>query len=94
MSRAKIELVPGIRYRGTACVNEYGELTFEPYQKAGEDYAGFRLVKHTGDVRMYESRNCWRFVLTFGKNTINADNCYVACLRAMQTVIQLLKKYL
>lgn len=54
--RRKIELIPGKKYRGTGCLNEYGEFDFTPENK-GSKPNNMKLIKETEDFSLYESKD-------------------------------------
>ena len=50
----KMNLEPGVKYRGTGWVNEYGEFQFQPEQK-GSKPSNLKIVHQDGDYAIYES---------------------------------------
>ena len=71
----KIKLEPGRKYRGTAWVNEYGEIQFRPEQK-GSKPSNLRLVVEHESFSIYESENIWKVAVKFAKplNVTEAAN--------------------
>lgn len=62
----KIKLEPGRKYRGTAWVNEYGEIQFRPEQK-GTKPKNLKLVLECDSFSIYESSNIWKVSVKFDK---------------------------
>lgn len=59
MEKTKIVMEPGVRYRGSAWINEFGEIHFMPEQK-GSRPTNMRIVWTEGDTTIYESRKFFR----------------------------------
>lgn len=67
MARKKMTLIPGKRYKGVGWLNEYGQVGFEPYQKA-EKSRGMKVVKETDSFTLYESINCIKISVKIEKS--------------------------
>lgn len=67
-TRKKIDLVPGVKYRGTGCITEYGEFDFVPEQK-GTKPNNMKLVKETDDFSLYESKDFVKVTVKIPKVT-------------------------
>lgn len=52
----KIDLEPGKKYKGYACINEYGEMQFTPEQ-TGSRKGKIKLVKETESYVLSTSKN-------------------------------------
>lgn len=59
MEKTKIVMEPGVRYRGSAWINEFGEIHFCPEQK-GTRPTNMKIVYTEGDTTIYESRKFYR----------------------------------
>ena len=57
--KKKLMLVPGVRYKGYAVINEYGQIEFDPEDKGAHE-GRIKLVKTTDDFTVRESQ---RYVL-------------------------------
>lgn len=53
--KKKLQLVPGVRYKGYALINEYGQIEFDPEDKGAHE-GRIKLVKSTDDYTVRESR--------------------------------------
>ena len=62
----KIQLEPGRKYRGSAWVNEYGEIQFRPEQKGGKP-GNLKLVQEHESYSIYESEKVWKVAVKFNK---------------------------
>ena len=66
----KMNLEPGVKYRGTGWVNEYGEFQFQPEQK-GSKPSNLKIVHQEGDFVIYESAHLWQVKVNFKKTNID-----------------------
>lgn len=62
----KIKMEPGRKYRGSAWVNEYGEIQFRPEQK-GSKPTNLKLVMEHESFSIYESEHVWKVAVKFEK---------------------------
>ena len=62
----KMKMEPGRKYRGTAWVNEYGEIQFRPEQK-GTKPKNLKLVLESDSFSIYESAHIWKVSVKFDK---------------------------
>lgn len=69
MNRLKLE--PGKKYRGTAWVNEYGEIQFRPEQK-GTKPSNMRIVLEHESFSLYESKEIFKVAVKFSKKNFSA----------------------
>lgn len=53
--KKKLDLVPGIRYKGYALVNEYGQIQFDPEEKGAHE-GRIKEVKRGDNYIVKESR--------------------------------------
>ena len=65
-----MNLEPGVKYRGTGWVNEYGEFQFTPEQK-GSKPSNLKIVHQDGDFVIYESAHLWQVKVNFKKTDID-----------------------
>lgn len=68
MARKKMTLEPGVKYKGVGWVNEYGQTTFEAYQK-GQKPNNMKLVKENESFSLYESGNYLKISVKIEKKT-------------------------
>ena len=66
----KMNLEPGVKYRGTGWLNEYGEFQFQPEQK-GSKPSNLKIVHQDGDFVIYESAHLWQVKVNFKKTNID-----------------------
>lgn len=91
--REKMKLVPGVRYKGWAFVNEYGELHFEASQRR-DNPNNMKLVKENDCAALYESKNCWRCTITMKKDPEKTQHDVILDFtRNLWGCVQLLRKY-
>ncbi len=62
----KLELKPGVTYRGSAILNEYGQVQFTAYQQ-GTKPSNLHTVLETPFFRLSESRKIWQVKINFEK---------------------------
>ena len=62
----KMNLEPGVKYRGTGWINEYGEFQFTPEQK-GSKPSNLKIVHQGNDFVIYESAHLWQVKVNFQK---------------------------
>ena len=67
----KMNLEPGVKYRGTGWINEYGEFQFQPEQK-GSKPSNLKIVHQEGDFVIYESAHLWQVKVNLKKTMINS----------------------
>lgn len=74
----KIQLVPGKKYKGTAFINEYGEINFTPSQ-VGSKPEQKKIIFEDGDLTIYETKNWQIFSLKVDKklNSILRINSFL-----------------
>ena len=65
-----MNLEPGVKYRGTGWINEYGEFQFTPEQK-GSKPSNLKIVHQDGDFVIYESAHLWQVKVNFKKSNID-----------------------
>jgi len=53
--KTRMMMEPGIRYRGYASINEYGEISFTPEQK-GSRPSNLSIVYRDDHITLYESK--------------------------------------
>ena len=66
----KMSLKPGVKYRGTGWVNEYGEFQFTPEQK-GSRPSNLKIVHQGDDFAIYESAHLWQVKVNFRKTNFD-----------------------
>lgn len=64
--RCKCSLEPGVRYHGSICINEYGEIDFTPEQK-GANPQGSKELKRGDGWAIFTTKNCIKVRMTFPK---------------------------
>ena len=62
----KIELKPGIHYKGSAILNEYGQVQFTAYQQ-GTKPSNLHTVLETPFFKLSESKKMWQVKINFEK---------------------------
>lgn len=62
----KIIFKQGVKYRGFAFINEYGEWAFRPH-KPSDNPNGMKIVMEIDNQTLYESSNMWKLTLRFNK---------------------------
>lgn len=56
MVKKKVKLEPGKTYRGSAWVNEYGEVHFTPWQQGSKSESNMTKVYEDGPMTIYQSK--------------------------------------
>ena len=69
----KMSLEPGVKYRGTGWINEYGEFQFTPEQK-GSKPSNLKIVHQESNFAIYESAHLWQVKVNFQKSLIEDFN--------------------
>ena len=69
--KAKLNLEPGIKYRGYGVLNEYGEFEFIP-EETGKNHGRLKVVKENGDFTILESKK--HFLVRFKIEKWKSDN--------------------
>ena len=85
----KITLEPGRKYRGTAWINEYGEIQFRPEQK-GTKPSNMKIVLEHESFTIYESKDLFKVAVKFSKQGFSA----FSAMGKMQFIISQLLAYL
>lgn len=85
----KLKLEPGRKYRGTAWVNEYGEIQFRPEQK-GSKPSNMHIVVEHESFTIYESKEIFKVSVKFAKKGFNA----FSALSKLQFIVSQLITYL
>ena len=62
----KLKMEPGRKYRGTAWINEYGEIQFRPEQK-GTKPNNMSVVLEHEEFTIYESKDLFKVTFKFPK---------------------------
>ena len=75
-----MNLEPGVKYRGTGWLNEYGEFQFQPEQK-GSKPNNLKIVCQEGDFVIYESAHLWQVKVNF-KKTNNDSTKFMSIFTA------------
>lgn len=86
----KIQLEPGRKYRGTAWVNEYGEIQFRPEQK-GTKPQNMKLVAEHESFSIYESEHLFKVSVKFEKkgfNLLHATNKLLFIISQVKTYLK------
>lgn len=91
MGRKKMKLEPGVKYKGVGWVNEYGQITFEAYQK-GRSPNNMKLIKETETYSLYESGNLLKISVKIEK-TMDKFERVKTFMRAFQGACVELKNY-
>ena len=80
----KIIFKQGVKYRGFAFINEYGEWAFRPH-KPSDNPNGMKIVMEIDNDTLYESSNMWKLTLRFNKHEDReAANGVLSSLDAME----------
>lgn len=66
----QLKLQPGRKYRGSAWVNEYGELHFRPEQK-GSKPGNMKIVLEHETFTLYESEQFFKLTMKMSKKNFN-----------------------
>lgn len=66
MDKIKITMEPGVHYRGSAWINEFGEIHFQPENK-GSRPSNLRVVYQHEETTIYESRRFFRISVQIPK---------------------------
>ena len=72
----KMELKPGVKYRGSAIINDYGQVQFTAYQQ-GTKPGNLHTVLETPFFKLSESRKMWQVKVNLektGSSVISATN--------------------
>ena len=86
-----MSLEPGVRYRGTGWINEYGEFQFQPEQK-GSKPSNLKIVHQEGDYVIYESAHLWQVKVNFKKSNVDSENFLQVFTSACSKLVGYLKK--
>ena len=62
----KLELKPGVTYRGSAILNEYGQVQFTAYKSGGKP-SNLHTVLETPFFKLSESKKMWQVKINFEK---------------------------
>ncbi len=87
----KINLEPGVKYRGTGWINEYGEFQFTPQQK-GSKPSNLKVVHQEGDYAIYESAHLWQVKVSFAKENLDIANFLRVFTAACNKLVGYLRK--
>jgi hypothetical protein len=87
----KMSLEPGVRYRGTGWINEYGEFQFQPEQK-GSRPSNLKIVHQEGDYVIYESAHLWQVKVNFKKTNVDFENFLQVFTAACSKLVSYLRK--
>lgn len=92
--RKPMTMETGRRYKGSAMINEYGEIEFRPYQEADEHHPRFRSLRGAeGDLwRIMTNKDCVRIVVTADRLQASKD-LQDALRNAFLTALTELKAY-
>lgn len=94
MARNKMALTPGVRYKGTAVLNEYGQFDFTPYQ-TGTRPQGMKVVKEEENYSLYESADFYKISVKARKNgKVGMLVLIMTMMRDFQSACMELKKYI
>ena len=85
----KLTLEPGRKYRGSAWVNEYGEVQFRPEQK-GTKLGNMKLVVEHESFSIYESKDTFKVAVKFSKRNFNITSA----MEKMLFIVSQLQTYL
>ena len=85
----KLQMEPGRKYRGSAWINEYGEIQFRPEQK-GTKPGNLKIVAEHESFTIYESRDIFKVAVRFSKQ----DFSFASALNKMIFIVSQLKTYL
>ena len=84
-----MQLEPGRKYRGTAWVNNYGEVQFRPEQK-GSRPSNLHIVVEHESFAIYESKDIIKVAVKFSKK----DFSVLSAMSKMQFIVSQLITYL
>ena len=87
----KMNLEPGVKYRGTGWLNEYGEFQFQPEQK-GSKPSNLKIVHQDGDFVIYESAHLWQVKVNFKKTNVDFENFIQVFTAACAKLVSYLRK--
>jgi hypothetical protein len=87
----KMNLEPGVKYRGTGWVNEYGEFQFTPEQK-GSKPSNLKIVHQGNDFVIYESAHLWQVKVNFKKTNVDFENFLQVFTTACSKLVSYLRK--
>ena len=73
MERKKLSLEPGVHYKGTFWLNEYGEIQVKPEQK-GTKPMNMKIILENELFSFYESKNLYKVVIKLRKQNLNANS--------------------
>ena len=83
----KMNLEPGVKYRGTGWVNEYGEFQFQPEQK-GSKPNNLKIVCQESDFVIYESAHLWQVKVNFKKTNNDSTKFMTIFTAACQKLLK------
>lgn len=92
MTKQKIKMEPGKKYRGTAYVNEYGEIHFDPSQPS-EIENRLKLVYASELFSIYETGKFFKISLKLMKETERSLS-YKKLLFTFQSALTKMSTYL
>ena len=92
MTKKKIKMEVGKRYKGYGILNEYGEYTFEPCQVV-ENPKNMKIVHAQGNATISESERFYKISVKVAKNIGIADICRQFTLDLSRAVYNL-RRYL
>lgn len=81
----EMTLEKGRKYRGTAWVNDYGELHFRPEQK-GTKPGNFKQVLENDVFSLCESKNLWRVTIKIAKKDFHLQSVTNIVLLIVQQI--------
>lgn len=85
----QLRLEPGKKYRGTAWVNNYGEIQFRPEQK-GTKPSNMHIVVEHETFTIYESKEIFKVAVKFDKKSFKPSHA----LMKMNFIVSQLISYL
>lgn len=86
----KLQLEPGRKYRGSAWLNEYGEIQFRPEQK-GSKPGNLKLVVENEMFSLYESKKKMKVMMNFEKSNFDIATASHRFLFVASTIKQYIK---
>lgn len=85
----ELKLVPGKKYRGSAWVNNYGEIQFRPEQK-GTKPGNLSIVLEHESFTLYESKEIFKVAVKFDKGSFDVRSA----LAKMTFIVTQIQQYM
>ncbi len=87
--KTRMTMEPGIRYRGYASINEFGEISFTPEQK-GSRPSNLTIVYRDDNITLYESKHLFKVSVQVAKN----NDTLTAMVNKLTDAVSLTLRYI